>query len=234
MEKPPHQEYRDNLAQTLKDKRNSNPKKPEVGKANAQGFLEAKKEDSDEYKENRRIHLEDIQVSHNKTDESKGLENQEDKNRRTLGSLRLEYSDLDKYLSSSAKIYKILHIPLENSYFDYEKNEFVIEMDVHQDFQAHDGCMHGGVESFLMDIGGGIASFIEALKLGKNVITREMVREANDIKYRLPIKIGDKIKVVGKIKGIDGDNFTATTVIYLKKGEKELPAVRGVVEMKLI
>lgn len=230
MEKPPHQEYRDNLAQTLKNKRNSTPKDPEVGKANAQGFLEAKKEDSDEYKESKRIHLEDIQVSHNNFGESEGLEKQEHPNRKTLRLLKSEYPDLDKYLSSSAKIYKILRIPLENSYFDYEKNEFVIEMDIHQDFQAHEGYMHGGVESFLIDIGGGIASFMEALKLGKNVITREM----NDIKYRLPIKIGDKIKVVGKIKEINGDDFTATTTIYLKKGEKELPVVRGVVEMKLI
>lgn len=48
MEKLPHEEYRDELADKLKDIRNSDPENPEIAKAKAEGYLEAKKE-TEEY-----------------------------------------------------------------------------------------------------------------------------------------------------------------------------------------
>ncbi len=44
MEKLPHQEYRDELAKKLKEIRNSEPENPEIARAKAQGYLEARKE----------------------------------------------------------------------------------------------------------------------------------------------------------------------------------------------
>jgi len=48
MEKQPHQEYRDELADKLKEIRNSDPENPEVAKAKAIGYLDAKQE-TEEY-----------------------------------------------------------------------------------------------------------------------------------------------------------------------------------------
>ncbi len=45
MEKLPHQEYRDDLADKLKEIRNSDPENPELAKAKAQGYLQGRKED---------------------------------------------------------------------------------------------------------------------------------------------------------------------------------------------
>jgi hypothetical protein len=50
MEKQPHQEYRDELADKLKEIRNSDEENPEIVKAKAQGYLDAKKE-TEEYTE---------------------------------------------------------------------------------------------------------------------------------------------------------------------------------------
>ena len=44
MEKQPHQEYRDDLAEKLKEIRNSDPENPEIAKAEARGYLDAKQE----------------------------------------------------------------------------------------------------------------------------------------------------------------------------------------------
>ena len=52
MEKAPHEEYRDDLADKLNKIRNSNPEKPEIAKAIAKGYLEATKNNLD-YRENR-------------------------------------------------------------------------------------------------------------------------------------------------------------------------------------
>lgn len=45
MEKLPHQEYRDDLADKLKEIRNSDPENPELAKAKAQGYLQGRKDD---------------------------------------------------------------------------------------------------------------------------------------------------------------------------------------------
>lgn len=45
MEKLPHQEYRDDLADKLKEIRNSDPENPELAKAKAEGYLQGRKED---------------------------------------------------------------------------------------------------------------------------------------------------------------------------------------------
>ena len=55
MEKQPHQEYRDELANKLKDIRNSDPENPEIAKAKAQGYLDAKRE-TEEYTESKDKH----------------------------------------------------------------------------------------------------------------------------------------------------------------------------------
>lgn len=61
MEKLPHQEYRDELADKLKEIRNSDPENPEVAKAKAEGYLEAKKE-TREYEKSKELHSEDMKV----------------------------------------------------------------------------------------------------------------------------------------------------------------------------
>ena len=53
MEKQPHKEYRDELANKLKEIRNSGSENPEIDKAKAQGYLDAKK-DTQEYKKARK------------------------------------------------------------------------------------------------------------------------------------------------------------------------------------
>ncbi len=59
MEKQLHQEYRDELANKLKEIRNSEPENPESAKAKAQGYLDAKKETRD-YQEVEKSHKENI------------------------------------------------------------------------------------------------------------------------------------------------------------------------------
>jgi hypothetical protein len=59
MEKQPHHEYRDELAGKLKEIRNSDPENPEVARAKAEGYLEAKREDEG-YKNMQNIHKEEI------------------------------------------------------------------------------------------------------------------------------------------------------------------------------
>lgn len=67
MEKLPHQEYRDELANKLKEIRNSNPENSEITKAEAQGYLKAKKETA-EYQENKDIHKDDVSERVNLSD----------------------------------------------------------------------------------------------------------------------------------------------------------------------
>ena len=108
-----------------------------------------------------------------------------------LSQLKVEFPGIAKYLFSSRKVYENNHVPIESGYYNNEKKEFVIEMEIHPDLQAHEGILHGGTEAYFLDIGGGMASLIEAQKLGKNVVTK-------------------------KIK------------------DKDLPVVRGSIEMKFI
>lgn len=56
MEKIPHQEYRDELAEKLVEIRNSDLENPEIAKAKAQGYLLAKKE-SDLYVDSKTSHI---------------------------------------------------------------------------------------------------------------------------------------------------------------------------------
>lgn len=49
MEKQPHQEYRDDLADKLKEIRNSDPENPKFAKGKARGYLDAKKEQKSLY-----------------------------------------------------------------------------------------------------------------------------------------------------------------------------------------
>ena len=121
MEKLPHQEYRDDLATKLREIRNSDPEEPKLAKAEAEGFLDAKRETS-EYVYNKEAHADEIDITHAT---GRGVENNKNQNRKTLRELRLEYHSLDEYLRSSYKIYELLHIHLDNGYYDYEKKEFV-------------------------------------------------------------------------------------------------------------
>jgi len=226
MEKLPHQEYRDDLATKLREIRNSDPEEPKLAKAKAEGFIDAKRETS-EYVYNKEAHTDEIDITHAT---GRGVENNENQNRKTLRELRLEYPSLDEYLRSSYKIYELLHIHLDNGYYDYERKEFVIDMVAHEDIQAYEDTVHGGVNAFLIDIGGGIASFIEAMKNSKKVLTRKI----SDIRFRLPIKTGDHIKIIGKVLDVNETGFSAMTTIYKKKGEKELPAITGLLEMKTV
>ena len=223
MEKLPHQEYRDDVANKLNKMRDagrdSKDPKSEITRAKAEGYLEAKKEDG-EYLYHKKEHMIDGGILN--------LENDVE-SKKTLRQLRLEFSGLDKYLKDSSEIYRILHIPFRDGYYDFEKEEFVIEMEAHQDFQAYEGFTHGGVIAFLMDIGGGVASYIKAQKLGKSVVTKKI----KDIEFHRPIKTGDKIRVIGKVIEFDGKDFLSTTTIYLKKGDREKEAVTGTVILEV-
>jgi hypothetical protein len=55
MEKVGQEEYRDNLAEKLREIRNSNPDAPEISQAEARGYLMAR-EETEEYKEAEKIH----------------------------------------------------------------------------------------------------------------------------------------------------------------------------------
>ncbi|MEI7463188.1 MAG: hypothetical protein WCK03_02205 [Candidatus Taylorbacteria bacterium] len=59
MEKLPHEEYRDNLAEKLKEIRNSEENPSDISRAKAQGYLDAKKETKD-YEESKRSHKNDL------------------------------------------------------------------------------------------------------------------------------------------------------------------------------
>jgi hypothetical protein len=63
MEKQPHQEYRDDLANKLKEIRNSDQENSEVAKVRAEGYLEAKSETS-EYRDAQEKHKEEIFTEH--------------------------------------------------------------------------------------------------------------------------------------------------------------------------
>ncbi len=234
MEKLPHQEYRDDLNTKLREIRNSNSEEIGVSeveakakaRARAGGFLDAKKE-SPEYAYNKEAHLKEIDITHAV---GRGIENGESLNRKTLRELRLDYPSLDKYLRSSYKIYELLGIHLDDGYYDYENDEFVIEMVAHEDIQAYEDIVHGGVLSFLIDIGGGIASFVESIKDDRNVVTREI----SNVKFHRPIKVGDSIRVVGKFLGANEEGLSAETIIHKKKGTREAVAVSGLLKMKVV
>lgn len=67
MEKQPHEEYRDDLAEKLKEIRNSDIENPEITKAKAQGYLEHA-QSTNEYKVNKMLHGSEI---YNKIEEEK-------------------------------------------------------------------------------------------------------------------------------------------------------------------
>jgi hypothetical protein len=62
MEKQPHQEYRDELADKLKEIRNSDAENPEIAKAKAQGYLDAKQE-TEEYKTAKESHVNTVEIN---------------------------------------------------------------------------------------------------------------------------------------------------------------------------
>lgn len=72
MEKYPQQEYRDELADKLKEIRNSDPENPQVAKAKAVGYLEAKKE-TGEYEESKKFKIADFKESMEIPDLEKSL-----------------------------------------------------------------------------------------------------------------------------------------------------------------
>ena len=65
MEKQPHQEYRNELADKLKEIRNSDEKNPDVAKAKAHGYLDAKRE-SEEYIKSKEYITEEREKEFNK------------------------------------------------------------------------------------------------------------------------------------------------------------------------
>ena len=75
--------------------------------------------------------------------------------------------------------------------YDEENKELVIEMTVPETAQAWEGFAHGGYLATLLDTGAGVAGFMEAIKMGKGIVTKEI----DKITYKLPIPVGSLIKV---------------------------------------
>jgi uncharacterized protein (TIGR00369 family) len=138
----------------------------------------------------------------------------------------LPYPNLQEYLEESADFYALNKIPLEESYYDSEKGEFVIEMTVPVESQAYKGYAHGGYISTLLDTGAGMASMIKASEKGQSVVTKELV-----INYRLPLEVGSLIKVVGKITTSE-ENGSEATASIIQMGEKERVLARGIAKMR--
>jgi uncharacterized protein (TIGR00369 family) len=138
----------------------------------------------------------------------------------------LPYPNLQEYIEESENFYALNKIPLDSSYYDSEKEEFVIEMTVPAESQAYKGYAHGGYISTLLDTGAGMMSMIKASELGKSVVTKELT-----INFRLPLEVGSLIKVVGKIANNE-ENGSEAIASIIQIGEKERVLARGVAKMR--
>ncbi len=151
-----------------------------------------------------------------------GLQTLEENKISSLETLATEYSVLAKYLESSEKFYSHNGIPLPEALYDEENKELVIEMTVPETAQAWEGFAHGGYLATLLDTGAGVAGFMEAIKMGKGIVTKEI----NNITYKAPIPVGSLIKVRGKIVSIEENVVNTEGYISLViEGKERRPFV---------
>lgn len=150
------------------------------------------------------------------------------KKNRSLESLVEEYPVLAKYLESSKKFYEQNEIPLSNAEYDGENKELIMEMKIPESAQAWEGFAHGGYLATLLDTGAGVAGFMEAIKLGKGIVTKEI----NNINYKLPIQVGSLVKVRGKIMSISENTVNVQgTISLITDGKERRPFVFCTSEM---
>jgi len=138
----------------------------------------------------------------------------------------MPYPNLQDYLGASHAFYAMNKIPLDESYYDPEKDEFVIEREVPLESQAYQGYAHGGFISTLLDTGAGMIAMIKASEMGKSVVTKELI-----INFLLPLEVGTSIKVVGKITE-SKENGSQTTASIIQTGDKERVLAKGTAKMR--
>jgi len=82
--------------------------------------------------------------------------------------------------------------------FIYENGEAVTEIIADERFEGYKGIYHGGIISTVLD-----EAMIKAiLAENKYAVTAEIT-----VRFHLPINVGDKLKVAGRVKEVKGRMF---------------------------
>ena len=152
----------------------------------------------------------------------------ESNNVNSLESLVGKYPVLAEYLESSKKFYEQNQIPLSSAEYNQEKKELAMEMTIPEFAQAWKGFAHGGYLATLLDTCAGVAGFMETIKLGKGIVTKEI----GNITYKLPIQVGSLVKVRGFIISIDENIINVEgTISLVIEGKERKPFVSSIAKM---
>ncbi len=103
------------------------------------------------------------------------------------------------------------------AHFIYEKGEAVTEIIADERFEGYKGIYHGGIISTVLD-----EVMIKAiLAENKYAVTAEIT-----VRFHLPINVGDKLKVTGRVKETKGRMFY-TEAKAIRNGNEIVASASG-------
>ena len=107
--------------------------------------------------------------------------------------------------------------------FTFENGEAVTELIADERFEGYKGIYHGGIISTVLD-----EVMIKAiLAEGKFAVTAEIT-----VRFHLPMNVGDKLKVTGKVKEVKGRMFFTEAKAVRNGNELVTSATAKCVETK--
>jgi acyl-coenzyme A thioesterase PaaI-like protein len=147
----------------------------------------------------------------------------------TLGELSKEHDMLREYLLSSADFYNINNIPINDAIWNEESGELAIDIETSSINQAEDGLCQIGYILTLLDSIAGFPVFLKSIKEEKIALSDELT-----IKSFGDIKVGSKIRVVGKIQSIDGKKSKSKASVLDMSDSKGRVLAEGSLTMNIL
>lgn len=109
------------------------------------------------------------------------------------------------------------------AHFIYEDGEAVTEIIADERFEGYKGIYHGGIISTVLD-----EVMIKAiLAENKYAVTAEIT-----VRFHLPINVGDKLKVTGKVKEVKGRMYYTEATAFRNGNEIVASASGKCIEAK--
>ena len=94
--------------------------------------------------------------------------------------------------------------------FAFEQDKYVATFIPQERYQSYSGRLHGGITATLLDEA--MAAYVNELT-GKDAVTARM-----ELRYRLPVPIGEPVKVVGTLLRKKGRLYEMKGELFLADG----------------
>lgn len=172
-------------------------------------------------------------LSVNEKDQSNTSNQSENKQKEVVGKTLQNISEdqtmLKNYLLSSQEFYHANNIPISEAVWNEEDGELILDIETSVVNQGEAGVCQIGYISTLLDSIAGFPIFLKSINEGKIALSDELtIRSFNNI------KIGEKIRVIGRIDSIDGKKSKSSAIVIDMSDSSKKILAEGSLTMNII